>query len=817
MNNFIKIVVLILVFTGTLFSKNIATVTAYNQEAFVVRDGKKIAVHLGMKLEEKDKLLTGKTSKLQIIFNDETIITIGKSSKFSIEEYFYEENYEPSLKFGLIQGAMRTITGKIGKIAPQKFKVKTKTATIGIRGTNFTIVQRDDDVGLIYCTFGAISVSVNGYEKIVQQGFYAKVFGTKMQIKAFTPKELKKLQKDNFTDKKSKLKHLKKEEFSPATLQSDNQIDTTKDLINIDIITKKIATSVKDAKQREEEEHIHFEPNQNPDASSDEDNEIIIDPNSETGSNDDEIIVEPDANEVIFPQQIGRFVKDTQSAEISNSHLYLDFENGDESASKMSLYLSSSNQEYESWEFYIDKPTSITSQENYTTNFSSVSVGSQGSESSSLNPRVSSSSFKATDDDLVSGDAVVWGEWDASILYDNSNGVNQSHTLSGLWIAGEKTESSVVDALTATAVTYEGKYKAIEYTNQNIIYGTASMLVDFGNDTALLSIDYSNGRVYDLSFYSGSNIMNGYQQGDEYGYADGLFYGLDGSLIGGNFSSTSGGYDKVELKGVYELAKIDESPEVVTSTLRAGWVMDYTTENYISHLQYNISSDKVMQSDSYLMINNVENVDGYSDFWQLKLASTFLEYTSSEEFTTSFDSVYMIPGLESSTKNAEVTRSTFSATGDDLSDGDYMSWGYWNASLSYENDEGTQTHELTGYWQSGEQTPTSVVDAITSSDVTYNGIYRAVDFTTQYNNTINGDASMNVDFGADRATLTLDYDGGRLFDMTLSGNILSGSPHVGEGEAYGAFYGPEANSVGGNFATLIDNVKEIRGVYQVTK
>ena len=802
MNKFIKITILVLLLQVALFSKEIGTITAYNEKAVVIRETKEVTVFLGMKLQEHDKIITDKKSKVQIVFNDDTIITIGKNSEFAIEEYLFEENKEPSLKFGLIQGAIRTITGKIGKIAPEKFKVKTKTATIGIRGTNFTIVQKANEIGAVYCTFGAISVSINGFENIVKQGFYAKIIENTVEVKAFTPKDLKALKKENFVDKKPRKSQVKPKHLAKMKLQSDRQIDTTKGSIKAYRIVKKIAQNVQDAKQADEEEYFDVHVNQ------------------VTTQKDKEEVKESIADTIEFSELIGRFVTNTISVNTTNSHVYLNYKEESTLSNKLSVYLNSSNGMSELWNLYIAKPKSIVSKENYTTTFSSADLNVFNTDKTSSNPRISSGKFRAVDDDLVSGDAVVWGDWETTILYDNNKGANQEHNIAGLWIAGEKTQSSVVDALTGSEVSYKGIYKAIEYVNTNLklVSGAANMIVDFGANTAFLTIDYSNGRVYDMYFTSNTNEMGGYQRGDEYGYANALFYGATGSLIGGNFSSTKDGYDKVELKGVYEVALNETTTPVNTSSIRNGWLIDYTTKNYANHLEYSLSAnEKFISNDSSLAISSIRSSSGYDDYWELRFREAPTSYVSSEKFEAVFDSVYMVPASGSSSVNAEVTRGVFSATGDDLAKDDYMSWGYWNASLSYENEEGVQSHEVSGYWQTGEKTPDGVVTAITSTDVTYDGIYRAVDFTTQFNNIVNGKASMNVDFGADRATLNIDYGNGRVFDMSVTDNIVSGSEHIGSGEAYGTFYGPNAESIGGNFSTTIDSVKELRGVYQVTK
>jgi hypothetical protein len=154
MKNLIKILSLLFILNISLYASAVGTITALSGSASILREGKSIDATLGAKLQQKDSIKTSDATKVQVIFSDETIISIGKNSNFSINEFLFEEGDAPSAKFGLLSGAMRTITGKIGKVAPDKFSVKTKTATIGIRGTNFSIFAAEDGSARVFCTFG---------------------------------------------------------------------------------------------------------------------------------------------------------------------------------------------------------------------------------------------------------------------------------------------------------------------------------------------------------------------------------------------------------------------------------------------------------------------------------------------------------------------------------------------------------------------------------------------------------------------------------------------------------------------------------------
>ncbi|PHQ65498.1 MAG: hypothetical protein COB99_03665 [Sulfurimonas sp.] len=242
-----KIVLIVLLFGASLLAKDIATITALNGKAYVQRDSQKIEISLGYKLQEKDSVITDDNAKVQIIFEDETIVTVGKNSNFSINEYLYEENQEPVAKFGMLRGAMRTITGKIGDIAPDKFSVHAKTATIGIRGTNFSVIVGEDESVQVYCTFGAISVTVDRVEYVVQQGYYINVSADgKVEVKEFTAQDLRDMKEKSFGKGEAKKGKVSEDNWTASS--TFWQLDNTKS-DDVNLVVKDITDETADSIQ----------------------------------------------------------------------------------------------------------------------------------------------------------------------------------------------------------------------------------------------------------------------------------------------------------------------------------------------------------------------------------------------------------------------------------------------------------------------------------------------------------------------------------------------------------------------------------------
>jgi len=129
--------IILLICSISLIFAYVGKISALKGDAYIIRDGKKIAAKIGMQIENKDIVKT-QNARLQLIFKDRTIITIGKNSNFNIQDYIFD-NKKITANFKLSKGIIKTITGKISKIAPQRFHIKTKNAIIGIRGTIFVV------------------------------------------------------------------------------------------------------------------------------------------------------------------------------------------------------------------------------------------------------------------------------------------------------------------------------------------------------------------------------------------------------------------------------------------------------------------------------------------------------------------------------------------------------------------------------------------------------------------------------------------------------------------------------------------------------
>ena len=190
-----KIILMFLLFVSTLFA-NIGKITLLEGEAFVKRGEETLRLNISDSISNNDFIETKTNSKVKITFIDNTIITIGKESSLKIEDYFFDSNNKNSAKteLNVSKGAFHAITGQIGKVNPEKFKLKTKNATIGIRGTEIY-----GDQNRVFCTQGAIFVNSFGETREVSQGFFVNTFDNQI------PSQSMPIDQQQFQDVNSRL------------------------------------------------------------------------------------------------------------------------------------------------------------------------------------------------------------------------------------------------------------------------------------------------------------------------------------------------------------------------------------------------------------------------------------------------------------------------------------------------------------------------------------------------------------------------------------------------------------------------------------
>ena len=100
--------------------------------------GNERAAARGGELRRGDTIKTANRSIAQVRFSDRGLVSVRSDSEMRLSRFKYSgpNDRKSSIAFNLLRGAMRSISGLIGRFKESSYELKTPHATIGIRGTD---------------------------------------------------------------------------------------------------------------------------------------------------------------------------------------------------------------------------------------------------------------------------------------------------------------------------------------------------------------------------------------------------------------------------------------------------------------------------------------------------------------------------------------------------------------------------------------------------------------------------------------------------------------------------------------------------------
>ena len=150
-------------------------------------DGSVTVGAAGTKIGVGDTLVTGSRSYVRMEMTDGGEMVLRPESQLLLESYAFteEKRSEDSLVMRMIKGGMRTVTGLISKRGNRDaYLLKTSTATIGIRGTQFDLRVCEGNCGslpngtYVAVRFGAVEAASPQGSLAVAAGQVARVPAT---------------------------------------------------------------------------------------------------------------------------------------------------------------------------------------------------------------------------------------------------------------------------------------------------------------------------------------------------------------------------------------------------------------------------------------------------------------------------------------------------------------------------------------------------------------------------------------------------------------------------------------------------------------
>src|SRR3981189_3586102 len=109
----------------------------------VARDGAQRQAARAAAFYEGESIVTGPGALGQLRMADGTLMSVRPDTEMKLDRVSFagEKDTNPSFLLSVVKGGFRTITGLIGKIKRESYRVATPSATLGIRGTDFELVH----------------------------------------------------------------------------------------------------------------------------------------------------------------------------------------------------------------------------------------------------------------------------------------------------------------------------------------------------------------------------------------------------------------------------------------------------------------------------------------------------------------------------------------------------------------------------------------------------------------------------------------------------------------------------------------------------
>lgn len=230
----------------------VGKVTEQTGPTEIVRARKSISSAVNTAVEMNDTIVTAR-SRAELTFDDATKVKITEQSKLIIDDFVYDpKSGTGKLAMKVALGTARYASGQIAKNSPQQVAVSTPTASIAVRGTDFSMTVDELGRSLIMllpscddktCVTGAIEVSNQSGSILMTQAYQATLVSTvdtpptrpvvltidqaniNNMLIISRPREISEENRDNKRDVRTALdvNFLDRDFLKPADL--DNQLD----------------------------------------------------------------------------------------------------------------------------------------------------------------------------------------------------------------------------------------------------------------------------------------------------------------------------------------------------------------------------------------------------------------------------------------------------------------------------------------------------------------------------------------------------------------------------------------------------------------
>ena len=111
----------------------------------VERGAQALPGNVGLRLEASDVVRTGADGSAGITMADNSLLSVGPNSILALERFDYEATTSQGRFDAQLQrGTLAVVSGRIAKQSPQAMTVRTPSAALAVRGTEFVVAAQGE-------------------------------------------------------------------------------------------------------------------------------------------------------------------------------------------------------------------------------------------------------------------------------------------------------------------------------------------------------------------------------------------------------------------------------------------------------------------------------------------------------------------------------------------------------------------------------------------------------------------------------------------------------------------------------------------------
>jgi len=121
------------------------TFTYVAGSVFVERNGQRITAARGVEVDPGDVIVSGADGMAQLAMIDQAKLSLRSNSQLRIERYQRKLGDQDGAVLSLLRGTLRTFTGLLTASNREKYQMRTRVATVGIRGSGNILLHEEED------------------------------------------------------------------------------------------------------------------------------------------------------------------------------------------------------------------------------------------------------------------------------------------------------------------------------------------------------------------------------------------------------------------------------------------------------------------------------------------------------------------------------------------------------------------------------------------------------------------------------------------------------------------------------------------------